>query len=91
LDAASERADIELDRLITKRHDPHDGDALLEPSYADSVRRYNAQRDEENRSLWREHHQEQAARLRAALEDLIARHEAAAASLRETAGGEGRR
>jgi hypothetical protein len=31
------RADRELDRLITKRYDPRDGDALVEPSYAESV------------------------------------------------------
>ncbi len=50
------RADRELDRLITKRYDPHDGDALLEPSYAESVRRYNARREEENRSEWGNFH-----------------------------------
>jgi hypothetical protein len=29
-----DRAGRELERLITKRHGPRDGDALLEPSYA---------------------------------------------------------
>ncbi len=52
----NERADIELDRLITKRHDPRDGDALLEPSYAESVRCYNARREEEHRSEWGNFH-----------------------------------
>lgn len=37
-----DRAHRELDRLITKRFNPHDGNTLLEPSYAESVRRYNA-------------------------------------------------
>ena len=37
-----DRADRELENLLTKRHDPRDGDALLGPSYAESVRRYNA-------------------------------------------------
>ena len=54
--AASDRADRELDRLVTKRHDSRDGDALLEPTYAESVRRYNAQREEENRSEWGNFH-----------------------------------
>jgi hypothetical protein len=48
----SERADIELSRLIEKRHDPRDGDALLEPSYAASVRRYNATGEAESRRAW---------------------------------------
>jgi hypothetical protein len=55
-----ERADIELDRLITKRHDPHDGDALLEPTYAESVRRYNARQQEEHRSEWGNFHEKMA-------------------------------
>ena len=52
----AESVERELDRLITKRHDPRDGDALLEPSYAESVRRYNSRREEENRSEWRNFH-----------------------------------
>ena len=51
-----DRAGRELEKLITKRHDPRDGDALLEPSYAESVRRYNARREEENRSEWGNFH-----------------------------------
>jgi hypothetical protein len=43
-----------------------------------SVHRYNARRREEMRAAWCEHHQEQAARLRAVLEGLISRHEAEA-------------
>jgi hypothetical protein len=52
-----DRADRELEKLITKRHDPRDGDALLEPSYAESARRYNARREEENRSEWGNFHE----------------------------------
>jgi hypothetical protein len=32
------RAGRELERLIIKRHDPRDGEALLEPTCAESVR-----------------------------------------------------
>ena len=56
LDSLDERADRELERLITKRHDPRDGDALLEPSYGESVRRYQRRREEENRSEWGNFH-----------------------------------
>jgi hypothetical protein len=55
-----ERADRELDRLITKRHDPRDGDALLEATYAESARRYNAQREEESRAEWGNFHKKMA-------------------------------
>lgn len=55
-----DRADIELNRLITKRHDPRDGDTLLEPTYAESVRRYNRRREEENRSEWGDFHEKMA-------------------------------
>ena len=70
-----DRADRELDRLITKRHDPRDGGALLEPSYAESVRRYNARRREELDLERYEYHRGQAVRLRAVLESLIREHE----------------
>ena len=61
-------ADRELEKLITKRHDPRGGDALLEPTYAESVRRYNARREEENRSEWGNFH-EKMARLHAWLSE----------------------
>ncbi len=51
-----DRADCELEKLITKRYDPRDGDVLLEPTYAESVRRYNARRAEEHRSEWGNFH-----------------------------------
>lgn len=77
----NERADIELNRLITKRHLPDDGAEMLEPSYAASVRRYNAKRQEENRAAWAAFHESQAERHRRTLEQLIADHETAAANL----------
>lgn len=55
-----DRADRELDRLITKRYDPHDGDALLEPTFAESIRRYNTRREEDNRSEWNSFHEKMA-------------------------------
>ena len=51
-----DRADCELGRLITKRYDTRDGDALLEPTYAASVRRYNAHRQRTLAQLWLEYH-----------------------------------
>jgi hypothetical protein len=78
-----DRADIELDRLITKRYDPHDGDGLLEPTYAESVRRYNGRRQEEMRAAWAAFHESQAERHRRTLEQLIADHERRAEELCE--------
>ena len=63
-----DRADRELKRLLERRHDPRDGEALLEPSYAESVRRYNARREEENRSEWGNFH-EKMSRLHAWLSE----------------------
>ncbi len=83
MDVANERADIELNKLITKRHDPRDGDALLEPTYAESARRYNRRREEENRQAWAEYHRQQAQRFRTLLAGLVARHEERALQLLE--------
>src|SRR5829696_6209486 len=72
---STEAVDEDLVRLIERRsrRDPdHDE---LEPSYAESVRRYNARRADEMRAAWCEYHLEQAARHRAVLEALIAHHE----------------
>jgi hypothetical protein len=52
----TDRADVELDRLLTKRHDPRDGEALLEATYAESVRRYNAERTSFHREQWIAHY-----------------------------------
>ncbi len=54
---------------------------ILEPGYVGSVRRYPSRWREENRAARCEYHQGQAARLRAVLESLIARHEEEAAKL----------
>jgi hypothetical protein len=59
--------------------DPDEREELWE----ESVRRYNARRQEEMRAAWCEYHQDQAARHRAVLKDLIARHEGQAARLME--------
>jgi hypothetical protein len=81
---SAEAVDADLVRLIERRsrRDPdHDE---LEPSYAESVRRYNARRADEMRAAWCEFHQGQAARHRAVLESLVARHEEQAAKLMDT-------
>jgi hypothetical protein len=57
---------------------------ILEPGYVGSVRRYRARWQEENRAALQEYHQGQAARHRAVLESLIARHEGEAARLEAT-------
>ena len=72
-----ETADAELDRLISnrtsqdRRPDPDEREELWQAS----VRRYHARREEEMRAAWCEHHQGQAARLRAVLQELMADHE----------------
>jgi hypothetical protein len=75
--------DQELTRLIEKRSsrdvDPDERDE----TWKESVRRYNARQQEENRQAWCEYHQGQAARHRAVLAELIARHEAQAAKLED--------
>jgi hypothetical protein len=78
-----ETVDLELDRLISRRASQDrrpDPDAEHELWKA-SVRAYTAQRREEMRAERREYHEGQAARHRAVLEALIARHEEQAAKL----------
>ena len=85
MDAArTEAADAELVRMIERRSrkgevDPDEREEL----WKESVRAYTARRREEMRAAWCEHHQGQAARLRAALEELIAGHEKQAERYRE--------
>jgi hypothetical protein len=71
----ADAVDQELTRLIEKRSsrdvDPDERDE----TWKESVRRYNARQQEETRQAWCEYHQGQAARHRAVLEALIARHE----------------
>jgi hypothetical protein len=83
----AEAVDEELVRLIEKRSRRGETTAdAREELWKASVRVYNARRREENRQAWHEHHQRQAACLRATLETLIAHHEEQAARLCE---GEG--
>ena len=80
--AHTEAADAELVRMIERRSRKGEVDREeLEPGYIESVRQYNARRREEMRAAWCEYHQGQAARHRAVLETLIARHEGEAAKL----------
>ena len=71
------------DRLVSKRAsrdrspDPDEQEELWKAT----VRGYTARRCEEMRAAWHEYHQGQAARHRAVLESLIARHEEEAAKL----------
>jgi hypothetical protein len=78
-----EAVDSELDRLISRRasQDRRPDPDELEPSYAESVRRYNAAREAERRTAWSDYHRVHAERLRRTLERLIAHHEARAQQL----------
>jgi hypothetical protein len=78
--------DAELDRLISKRasQDRRPDHDEQEELWKASVRAYTARRREEMRAAWQEYHQGQAARHRAVLESLIARHEGEAARLEAT-------
>ncbi len=75
----NERADIELTRLIEKRHVPDDGAVLLEPSYLESVRRFNRRQQEALREQWRAFHRDMC-RLHSQLAD---EHASKAAKLEE--------
>jgi hypothetical protein len=78
--ARSEAVEADLNRLIVRRSRQKDPEVENE-LWQESVRRYNARLQEERRAAWCQHHQGQAARLRAVLEALIARHEAEAERL----------
>jgi hypothetical protein len=80
----SESVEHELNRLIEKRHDQRMTEESHKPSeelWRASVERYNCERERQLRVAWCEYHQGQAARHRAVLESLIARHEEQAAKL----------
>ena len=84
--APGEATEAELDRLITRRHDArvsNEGERTAEEMWQESERKYAERRREEMRTAWCEHHQGQAARLRAVLEALIARHEEQAERYRD--------
>ena len=80
--ARGELVEKELDQMIERRSRQKDPDEESE-LWRESVRRYNARRREQMRAAWCEHHQGQAARLRAVLEALIARHEEQAERYRD--------
>ncbi len=84
----ADTVDADLDRLISRRAstDHRTSADELEPSYLESVRRFNARVRAENRAAWSEYHRDQAQRLRRNLEDLITRHEAEAARLQTSDG-----
>jgi hypothetical protein len=70
-----EMVERELDAMIQRRARKGEVDPdEQEEMWKASVRAYTAQRREEMRAEWREYHQDQAARHRAVLEELIARH-----------------
>jgi hypothetical protein len=77
-------ANWELERMVERRSrngeaDPDEREEL----WKESVRAYNARREEEVRSARVEYHRGQAVRVRIVLEPLIARHEGEAAKLME--------
>jgi hypothetical protein len=81
--AKGEMIEHELTAMIERRSrhkDPEEASEL----WKESVRRYNAHRQEEMRTAWYEYHQDQAARHKTILESLIARHEVAAARLQRS-------
>ena len=80
--APGEATEAELDRLIERRSRQKDPDEESE-LWRESARAYTARRRDEMRAAWCEHHQGQAARLRAVLEALIARHEEQAERYRD--------
>ena len=82
--AQGERAGADLDAFIERRSRQKDPDEEHE-LWQGSVRAYNGRIREENRAAWWEYHRDQAERLRAVFEPLIARHEDEAAKLMDVA------
>ena len=82
--AHGEMVEAELNAFIQRRSRKGDVDPdEQEELWKESVRAYTARRREELRAAWCEYHQGQAARHRAVLEALIARHEDEAARYRD--------
>jgi hypothetical protein len=81
---SAEAVDEDLVRLIERRSRRGETDAQERHElWKASVRAYNARRADEMRAAWCEYHLEQAARHRAVLEQLIARHEEQAERYRD--------
>jgi len=85
--APGEAVEAEIDQFIERRSRQKDPDEQ-EELWKASVRAYNARRSDEIRAAWCEHHQGQAARLRATLEALISAHEEQAERYRDQQIGE---
>jgi hypothetical protein len=82
----AERTEKELDLLVTRRHEKRvesEGERQAQEMYAESVRAFNAARDQERRAEWATFHRQQAERHRATLTDLIQHHQDQAAKYRE--------
>ncbi len=47
-----ERAEVELSKLVEKRHDPSDGEEMREELWAESVMRYHMRAAAERRQEW---------------------------------------
>ncbi len=73
----------DLDKLIERRSSSNPDPDELEPSYAESVRTYNATRTAENRAAWSDYHKGQAKRLRRVMTALVEHHERQANKLLE--------
>ncbi len=82
----ADTVDLELDRLISRRasEDRREDPDEREELWKASVRAHHAGRRDEMRAAWLDYHKGQAARLRAAFEPLIARHEREAERLQAT-------
>jgi hypothetical protein len=84
--SAGEETEKQLDALITRKHQMRvktDGHRPSEEMYPESVRRYNAQREQERRAAWAAFHRGQAERHRRTLTDLVVFHEAQAEKYRD--------
>jgi hypothetical protein len=82
--ARGEAAEKELDALIRRRHDVRiveEGERAAGWMWAESERRYAAQRRKANRSAWAAYHRGAAQRHRRTLTDLVRFHEEAAEKL----------
>ncbi len=81
--AQTEMIEKELDAFIERRSRRDPTPDELEPSYAESVRRYHSRRRKEIRAEWYAYHADQAERLRRSMTVLVAFHEAKAQQLLE--------
>lgn len=70
-----EVAERELDRMIERRSGKAPDPEELEPSYAESVRRFNARRRQQNRALWFAYFSNLARNLRARADEYEQRAE----------------